>query len=63
MRDWRGAWVAKSVECLTLAQVMISQFMGSNPTSGSLLPAWSLLRILCPPLSPPLPCSCSPFQK
>ena len=35
-------WVAQSVNRLTLAQVMISQFMGSSPTSGSVLTAQSL---------------------
>ena len=34
MSDIRGAWVAQSVEHLTLAQ-----FMGSSPTSGSVLTA------------------------
>ena len=37
-----GAWVAQSAERLTLAQVMISQFVGSSPASGSLLTAQSL---------------------
>ena len=31
------AWVAQSVECLTSAQVMISQFVSSSPASGSVL--------------------------
>ena len=31
--------MAQSVEPLTSAQVMISQFMGSSPTSGSVLTA------------------------
>ena len=40
---------------LTSVQVMISRSVGSSPTSGSLLSAQSLLRILCPPLcAPPL---------
>ena len=44
----------------TSAQVMLSRFVGSSPTSGSLLSAcqhraWSLLQILCLPLSLPLP--------
>ena len=39
---WRGAWVAQSVERPTLAQVMISQSMGSSPASGSVLTAQSL---------------------
>ena len=47
--------MAQSVEHLTLAQVMISQFMNSSLTLGSVLDsvlrAWSLLRILCLPLS------------
>ena len=34
-----GSWVAESVERPTSAQVMISWFVGSSPTSGSLLPA------------------------
>ena len=38
----RGAWVAQSVECLTLAQVMISQFVNSSPALGSGLTAQSL---------------------
>ena len=37
-----GAWVAQSVKHLTLAQVMISQFVGSSPVSGSVLTAQSL---------------------
>ena len=31
----RGAWVAKSVKRPTLASVMISRFVGSNPALGS----------------------------
>ena len=53
-----GAWVAQSVEHPTLAQVMISQLMGSNPTSGSVLTVQSLEPAsesvspsLCPSLS------------
>ena len=38
----RGVWVAQLVKHLTSAQVMISQFMGSSPTSGSVLTAQSL---------------------
>uniref|UniRef100_A0ABI7ZJ96 HMG box domain-containing protein n=1 Tax=Felis catus TaxID=9685 RepID=A0ABI7ZJ96_FELCA len=41
----------------TSTQVMISQFVSLNPQSGSVLTAWSLLRILCLPLSLPFPCS------
>ena len=36
MWSW-GAWVAQWVKCPTSAQVMISQFMGLSPTSGSVL--------------------------
>ena len=35
-------WVAQSVECPTLAQVMISRFLSSGPASGSVLTAQSL---------------------
>ena len=44
----------------SLAQVMISRFVGSSPVSGSVLRlgAWSLLQILCLPLCLPLPRSC-----
>ena len=38
----RGAWEAQSVKHLTSAQVMISLFIGSNPTPGSVLTARSL---------------------
>ena len=34
--------MAQSVKCLTLAQVMISQFVGSSPASGSVLTSQSL---------------------
>ena len=37
-----GIWVAQSVKCPTSAQVMISQFTSSGPTSGSVLIAQSL---------------------
>ena len=40
--DGRGAWGAQSVERPTSAQVMISQFVGSSPVSGSVLTAHSL---------------------
>ena len=43
----QGAWVAQLIKCLTLAQVMISQFVSSSPLSGSLLSAQSLLQVLC----------------
>ena len=38
----RGAWVALSVKHPTSAQVMISWFVRSSPTSGSVLTAQSL---------------------
>ena len=47
----RGAWVAQSVECPALAEVMISQFVSLSPASDSLM---SALGILCPP-APPRP--------
>ena len=49
--------MARLVEHLTSAQVMISRFVGSSPTAGSVLTAraWSLLRIPCLPLSLSLP--------
>ena len=37
-----GTWVAQSVERPTSAQVMISQFVSSSPTSGFMLTAQSL---------------------
>ena len=55
----RGAWMAQSVEHPTSAQVMISQFVGLSPTSGSVLTAQSLEPAsdsVSPSLSvPPLP--------
>ena len=59
----RGAWVAHSVKHLTVAQVMILRLASSSPALGSELSsqlcgqlrAWSLLQILCLPLSLPLP--------
>ena len=38
----RGAWVARSVKCLTSAEVMISWSVSSSPTSGSVLTVQSL---------------------
>ena len=38
----RGTWVPQLVERLTSAQVMISQFVGLSPTSGSVLTAQNL---------------------
>ena len=46
-----GAWVARSVEHLPLAQVMILGVLGSSPTSGSVL-SGSLLVPLPLPLLP-----------
>ena len=37
-----GAWVAQLVKGPTLSQVMISQFVSSSPTSGSVLTAQNL---------------------
>ena len=37
-----GAWVVQLVKRPTSAQVMISQFVGSSPASGSVLMARSL---------------------
>ena len=42
MPEDRGAWVAQSVEHPASARVVISQFVGSSPTSGSVLTAQSL---------------------
>ena len=42
MVNFRGAWVAQSVECLTSAQVMVPRFMASSPVLGSVLTAESL---------------------
>ena len=63
----RGAWVAQSVEHPTSAQVMISQFVGPSPASGSVLTAPSLEPAsgsMCPSLSiPPHSCSVSVSKK
>ena len=42
MGAYRGTWVAQSVECMTLAQVMISQSVGLSLVLGSVLTAQSL---------------------
>ena len=65
---YRGTWVAQSAGRLTWAQVMISQFTGSSPTSGSVLTAQGLepaLDSMSPSLSAPplLTLSLSVFQK
>ena len=59
-----GTWVAQLVKRPTLAQVMISWFVGSSPVLGSVLPAQSLepaLDSVSPSLSssPPLTLSLS----
>ena len=59
---FRGPWVAQSVKRPTLAQVRISRFVGSSPTSGSVLTAQSLEPAsdsMSASLSLPLPCLCS----
>ena len=59
--DWLGL-LGVSVEHLTLAQVMISRFVGLSPMPGSVLMAQSLEPaswILGLPLSLPLSRSCS----
>ena len=40
--NYWGTWVAQLVKHPTSAQVMISQFVSSSPTSGSVLTAWNL---------------------
>ena len=55
-----GAWLAQSVERPTSGQVMISQFVGSSPTSGSILTEKGLLWILCLSVSLSLSLSASP---
>ena len=47
-----------SVRRPTSAWVMISRFMSSSPTLGSVLTAWRLLGILSPLFSLPLPRLC-----
>ena len=56
---FRGAWVARSVKRLTLAQVTISRSVSSSPASGSVLTAQSLepaLDSVSHSLSAPPPC-------
>ena len=48
-----------NVRLLVLAEVTISQFMGSSPVSGFVLTVGSLLGILSLPLALPLPYSLS----
>ena len=60
----QNAWVDHSAKRPISAQVMISQFVGSSPTSGSVLTAWSLLGILPPSLCcSPVPCSQHSFSR
>ena len=40
--EFQGTWVAQSAKHLILIRAMISQFMGSSPTLGSVLTAQSL---------------------
>ena len=50
----RGPWVAQSVKCLTLAQVMISLFMSSTPPIElSTVSIEPVLDLLSPALSAP----------
>ena len=66
-----GAWVAQSVKCPTLAQVMISWFVGLGPASGSVLaarglePAWDSVSLsLSVSLSAPPPLTlCLPLSQ
>ena len=63
-----GAWVAQLAKRLTSAQVMISQFVGSRPATGSVLTAQSpepASGSVSPSLSgpPPLALCLSPSQK
>ena len=60
--SWRGTRVAQLVKGPPSAQVMISRFVSSSPTSGSALTAQSLEpapESVSRPLSLPLPCSFS----
>ena len=44
---WAPGWLSQlSVRLLISVQVTISQFVGSSPTSGSVLTVWGLLGIL-----------------
>ena len=54
-----GTWVAQSIKHPTLAQVMISRFMGSRPALGSVLTAQSLEPALDPVSPSVLPLFCS----
>ena len=63
---WWGAWVAQLVKCSTLAQVIISRFVGSSSVLGSVLTAQSLEPAsdsLSPSLFVPPPLTVSVSQK
>ena len=58
LKSTRGAWVAQSVKHPTWTQVMISQFVGLSPMSGSVLTTQSLEPAsdsVSPSLSAPTP--------
>ena len=67
----RGIWVAQSVKCPSLAQVMVSQFLGSSPAFGPVLTARSLEpasdsvspSLSAPPPAHPLSLSLSKVNK
>ena len=65
-RIYVGTSVAQLVKCPTSTRVMISRFMGSSPTSGSVLTAQSLEPLsdsVSPSLSTPPPLMLCLFQK
>ena len=65
-KNYRGTWVAQSVERLTSAQVMTLYSVSSSPTSGSVQAARSLepaFDSVSPSLSLPLPCSSLSLSK
>ena len=62
MKIMRAAWVAQAVERLVSVQVMISRLMSSNPASGFVRVAQSLLWVLRLPLSTPSPASSVSLQ-
>ena len=58
IEKFRGTWKVQLVEDLTLAQVMISWFVGLGHASGSVLTDWSLepaSNSMSPSLSAPPP--------
>ena len=64
-KKW-GTWVAQSVKCPPLAQVVISWFVSLSPVSGSVLTAQSLKPVLgsvSTSLSLPLPHLCFSLSK